>query len=189
MLIEVKEKQNFLNWLVANVSFKQRETIWILNYLANHEAILANVHFVEQAEKTTRGLQIRDESFVGSAMTLFIKDKAFFDSDQIFHEIRLNWKNPLYLECFFRDAWKNSLYLSILEDNPAAPWNEQISSEVTEEIERFFQQEELRQKIDLLYHQVDLAIEKGDQNGFLELSTEINQLKLKLREPDAEKLH
>lgn len=180
MFIDINEKKNFLNWLVNNVSFKQRETIWILNYLINHEAILANVHFVEQAEKTQRGLQIRDDSFVGAAMTLFIGDKAFFDSDQIFHEMRLNWRNPLYLECFFRDAWKNSLYLSILEDNPAAPWNEQISSEITDEIERFFKEEETRQKIAILYRQIDCAIENGDQNAFFELSTQVNRLKMKL---------
>lgn len=178
MFIDVKDKKIFLNWLVNNVSFKQRETLWILNYLANHEAILANVRFVEKAEQTQRGLQIRGASCVGEPMTLFVKGKAFFDSDQIFHEIRLNWKEPLYLECFFQDSWRNSYYLAILEDNPAAPWNKQVSEEVTKEINNFFKEEELRHQIEGLYHQIDLAIEAGDQEAFLELSGEVNRLKM-----------
>ena len=46
MLIDVREKKNFLTWMVNHVSFSRREVFWILNYLANHEAILSNVHFV-----------------------------------------------------------------------------------------------------------------------------------------------
>ena len=39
MFIDVKEKKNFLNWFVTHASFSRREVCWILNYLANHEAI------------------------------------------------------------------------------------------------------------------------------------------------------
>lgn len=57
MLIDVREKKNFLTWMVNHVSFSRREVFWILNYLANHEAILSNVHFVEGANFADRGLR------------------------------------------------------------------------------------------------------------------------------------
>ena len=60
MFVDVREKKVFLNWFVTNANFSRREVSWILNYLANHEAILANVHFVEHAEVAERGLQIRE---------------------------------------------------------------------------------------------------------------------------------
>ena len=36
----------------------------------------------------------------------------------------MNWRKALYLECVFPEAWQTSQYLSVLEDNPFAPWNE-----------------------------------------------------------------
>lgn len=179
MSIDVKDKKFFLNWLVNHISFKQREILWILNYLANHEAILTNVHFVEQADKTQRGLQIRDSSFAGNSLVLFLKGKTFSDSEQIFHEIRLNWKDALYFECLFDNAWQNNLYLSVLEDNPYAPWNEHVDPEVKEEIDAYFKQLEVKGQVELLYHQIDQALEDGDHEAFLELSAELNRLKIK----------
>ena len=55
MNVNVQEKKKFLNWLVSTVSFSRREVSWVLNYLANHEAILTNVHFVEGAAAAKRG--------------------------------------------------------------------------------------------------------------------------------------
>lgn len=179
MVIDVKDKKFFLNWLVNHVSFKQREILWILNYLANHEAILKNVRFVEKADETERGIQIRDASFSGNSLVLFLKGKTFSDSEQIFHEIRLNWKDTLYLECLFEDSWQNSLYLSILEDNPYAPWNDQVSSEIRNEIDAYFRQLEVKGQQELLYHQIDQALEKGDHDAFIELTEELNRLKIK----------
>ena len=137
MLIDVKEKKNFLTWMVNHVSFSRREVFWILNYLANHEAILSNVHFVEGANQANRGLQISDLSFDGEPMKLFLEGKEFTDTDQIFHEIRLNWKRPLYVECLFENAWQTKEYLMVLEENPFASWNDSISEEDLELVEQY----------------------------------------------------
>lgn len=178
MFIDVQQKKKFLNWFVNHGTFSRREVLWILNYLANHEAILNNVHFVEAADQTNRGLQIRDTNQEGEAIQLYIKGKVFTDSDQAFHEIRLNWKEPLYLECLFDGAWQTSEFLSIIEDNPFAKWNERISPEIIEELEGYFKEEERQAKLTLLYSQIDLALENGDKEAFLELSNEVNQLTL-----------
>ena len=178
MFIDVQQKKKFLNWFVNHGTFNRREVLWILNYLANHEAILNNVHFIEAADQTNRGLQIRDANQEGEAIQLYIDGKVFTDSDQAFHEIRLNWKKPLYLECLFDGAWQTSEFLSIIEDNPFAKWNERISPEIIEELEGFFKEEERQAKLSLLYSQIDFALENGDKEAFLELSNEVNQLTL-----------
>lgn len=176
MLIDVKEKKNFLTWMVNHVSFSRREVFWILNYLANHEAILHNVRFVEGANLTRRGLQITDLSYEGEPMKLFLDGKEFTDTDQIFHEIRLNWKNPLYVECLFENAWQTKEYLAIIEDNPLASWEDAISEESTELIEHYFQEKEQAAKLSMLYQQIDQALEEGDKDAFLELSDEVNRM-------------
>ncbi len=179
MLIDVREKKNFLTWMVNHVSFKRREVFWILNYLANHEAILSNVHFVEGANQTSRGLQISDLSFDGEPMKLFLEGKEFTDTDQIFHEIRLNWKRPLYVECLFENAWQTREYLMILEDNPFASWDDSISEEDAELIERYFREKEQEAQLKMIYTQIDQALEKKDKDAFLALSDEVNRLILK----------
>ena len=179
MLIDVREKKNFLTWMVNHVSFSQREVFWILNYLANHEAILSNVHFVEGANQANRGLQISDLSFDGEPMKLFLEGKEFTDTDQIFHEIRLNWKRPLYVECLFENAWQTREYLMILEDNPFASWDDSISEEDAELIEHYFTEKEQEARLKMLYAQIDQALEKKDKDAFLALSDEVNRLILK----------
>lgn len=164
------------------VSFSRREVSWILNYLANHEAILNNVHFVEGADAAERGLQIRDLSTGGEPLKLNIKGNYFYDSDQIFHEIRLNWKDPLYIECLFPNSWDNPNYLSILEDNPFMKWNDTISADILESIDDFIEQEAQDAKIEQLYQQIDQALEKGDEKTFLALSDQVNQLVLAANE-------
>ena len=176
MLIDVREKKNFLTWMVNHVSFSRREVFWILNYLANHEAILHNVRFVERANLTKRGLQITDLSYGGEPMKLFLDGKEFTDTDQIFHEIRMNWKSPLYVECLFENAWQTREYLAILEDNPLASWEDTISEEDTELIEQYFYEKAQEAKLKKLYEQIDKALEKGDKNAFLELSDEVNRM-------------
>ena len=179
MLIDVREKKNFLTWIVNHVSFSRREVFWILNYLANHEAILSNVHFVEGANQANRGLQISDLSFDGEPMKLFLEGKEFTDTDQIFHEIRLNWKRPLYVECLFENAWQTREYLMILEDNPFASWDDSISEEDAELIEYYFKEKEQEARLKMLYAQIDQALEKKDKDAFLALSDEVNRLILK----------
>lgn len=179
MLIDVREKKNFLTWIVNHVSFSRREVFWILNYLANHEAILSNVHFVEGANQANRGLQISDLSFDGEPMKLFLEGKEFTDTDQIFHEIRLNWKRPLYVECLFENAWQTREYLMILEDNPFASWDDSISEEDAELIEHYFKEKEQEVRLKMLYAQIDQALEKKDKDAFLALSDEVNRLILK----------
>ncbi|WP_159721873.1 YpiB family protein [Enterococcus sp. CSURQ0835] len=181
-MIDVAEKREFLVWLINNVSFKRREVIWILNYLINHEAILKNVHITEQVDVTKRGLLLRDITQKDDAMTLFIQGQAFHNSDQIFHEIRLHWQQPLYLECSFPNAWQNERYLSVLEDNPEASWNDQVSESIVSEVEAYLALEELEAKIKLVYHQIDTALENGDHEAFLELSDEVNRLQLQRSE-------
>ena len=55
----VYQKRKILTWLVNTVPLEE-EKLWILNYLLTHDAILNNVHFVENVEKTDRGSVVAD---------------------------------------------------------------------------------------------------------------------------------
>ncbi len=66
-------------------------------------------------------------------------------------------------------------YLSILEDNPFSSWDASVSEEVTELIEQYFQEKEEAAKLNMLYAQIDQALEDGDRDAFLKLSDEVNR--------------
>ena len=174
--MNILDKKKFLNWLVSHETFARREVSWILNYLSNHETILKNVHFIEHSEKTPRGLCIQTSKNNGEPMSLFLEGSVFVDSDQIFHEIRLNWKKPLYLECRFEKSWENQLYLSVLEDNPFYRWNETMDEQMLQRVDEFFNQKNLEAQVAELYQKIDQALEAEDQEAFIKLSNEVNQL-------------
>ena len=174
-MINLIDKKRFLNWLVSHVSFSRREVSWILNYLATHEAILEQVHFVEHVDQTPRGILIQAID-TPEPMALYIEGRRFIDSDQIFHDMRLNWKKPLYIECILPKSWSNELYLGVLEDNPYHRWNDTMDSEMLDKIDLFFAKEDYEQRVTDLYEQVDQALEEGNQERFYALSEKLNAL-------------
>lgn len=176
MTVSVVEKKRFLTWLVTHETFVKREVSWVLNYLIQHEAILANVHLVEHASAANRGILIQTKEYSGEALMLFLEGKAFDDSDQIFHEIRFNWQKPLYLECLFPNAWNNDLYLAVLEDNPFFSWNAHVDANTMKQMDQYFYFEEIERNLQLLYQEIDTALESGIQEEFIELTKKINEL-------------
>lgn len=75
MFVSLSEKKKFLTWLVNTVPFGRREVLWILNYLLTHDAILNNVHFVENVEKTDRGIRVVADGLGKEPLLLLSKHK------------------------------------------------------------------------------------------------------------------
>lgn len=167
-----KDKRICLQWCLQHLKFPRRETYWLLNYLMNHATILSNVHFVEAAEKAPRGLIIHTKA-TSAPMILVIDGQEFTDVDQIFHEIRLHWKQPLYVEIKFADSWQEPLYVGVLEDNPAASWNGAIEADVLESVDEGLAALAHDARKTELLDLIDDALECGDEALFKKLSQEL----------------
>ena len=83
MFVSLSEKKKFLTWLVNTVPFGRREVLWILNYLLTHDVILNNVHFVENVEKTDRGIRVVADGLGKESSIAFIH-KNLIDPEQFF---------------------------------------------------------------------------------------------------------
>lgn len=175
-MVNLEEKKFWLNWLLQNIQFQRREVSWILAYLMNHEAILRNVQIVEHAHTTPRGIVIFPEKEAGNPITLYLQGHEFIDADQIFHEIRFNWKQPLYLECALPDAWEQAAYLAVLEDNPYHRWNDSLSEGVIDDIAAFITHQEQQEKKQQLLKKIDECLDQADQSGFLAYSQILAEL-------------
>lgn len=169
-------KKQFLNWLIQTIPLKQREAYWILNYLLNHEIILTKTQFVERADVTPRGLYIADVHSTNNGLTLYKDELIFEDPEQIFHEIRMNWRQPLYLAIDFVDSEKALLYQSILETNPY--YDESgTDSLFYERLDADFNNEQYRYQLDWLSLKIDEALETGNRALFEKYSYQYNELK------------
>ena len=169
------DKIAFLHEVANEYLFGRREVYWVLNYLETHPAILENVVFVEHADKTTRGLKIISDINEKDPMTLYLFDMTFIDPEQIFHEMRKNWKKELYIEIILPNSNELSSYLAVLEDNPFNSWNDAISSEDEASVDKAIESVLSDFSKENLLKQIDEALEMNDSALFKELSERLVQ--------------
>jgi uncharacterized protein YpiB (UPF0302 family) len=177
-MVEVKDKRDFLTRFMTHANFSRREILWLLNYLIGHEVILEHVHIVEHSEKTPRGLRFISAEFDQvEPITMFRDGRSYLDVDQIFHDIRLNWKEELFLETGFPDSYYDAQYRDVLEDNPYYRWSEHIDEQVEEEIDEFLHEQEEETKLKAYYQAIDLALAQGNEAEFIKLSEQVKAIK------------
>lgn len=174
--ITIEKKKVFLQHFMERYQPKQYESLWILHYIANHELLLNKVHFVEMAKKALRSMTISTVDSTEVPFVYYKEYKAFTNPEQAFHDMRLNWEQDMYIELHFPDAWRDSLYLSVLEDNPFYPWNENVSDEVSAEAA-----EGMDALLYEIYHErielaIEQAIDRNDEAAFKKHSYYLNFL-------------
>ncbi|MGO3838393.1 MAG: YpiB family protein [Vagococcus sp.] len=173
-MIQSGEKRRFINWAMQSLSFKKREAYWILTYLVNHDGVLNNVILVENEQSLPRALIIRDQSVPGSGLELIKEGKSFDNPEQIFHDIRLNFKSPLYVVIKFDESDTNLLYQSVLESNPYA--NEEHLL-FLEKLDLYFEEAAFDYQVSQLEQKINQALETENELLFLKLSQDYQQLK------------
>lgn len=178
--VQLKDKKHFLKWFLQRYQMKRRESMWILNYLLNHDIVLNKAKFVESAERTPRGIRMAAVGTDQEAFKFYKDGHAFDNPEQAFHEVRLNWHTDLYIELFFSDSWMSPEYLNILEDNPFASWNDSISEDVSQEVNEAIDQFQLEEVRNTLVREIDLALENDEKETFLELTNELKQIDEKM---------
>ena len=94
--ISIQKKKRFLKWLTRNHKFAVRESLWILDYLYNHERMLEKSHFVEKVKQTPRGIYLSVTGVDQRSFVFYKNGHSFEDPVQAFHEVRLNWSSHLY---------------------------------------------------------------------------------------------
>ena len=176
------EKKHFLKWVTSNFVMKRRESLWILEYLFSHNLMLEKTHFVEDVSKTPRGIYM---SVVGNEkpdFRFYKNGHTFEDGMQAFHEVRLNWSSPLYIEIDFDDAWQYPEYLAILEDNPYASWNDSISKALSNSVDNALTYETLVFAREQLLKDIDKALVDRDKESFAILTNDLTEVDYQISE-------
>lgn len=171
-----RDKKIFLKWFTQNYVLKRRESLWILDYLYNHDIMLEKTHFVENVEETPRGIYMTVQSNQKPAFRFYKNGHTFKDAMQAFHEVRLNWSSPLFIEIDFEYSWHSPEYLSVLEDNPYARWNDTIPDELIDEVEDALTYETLLYGRQQILDEIDTVLCKGQESKFEELTERLMEI-------------
>lgn len=176
------KKKDFLKWFTKNYRLTTRESLWILDFLHGHKTMLEKTHFVEYVDRTPRGIYMSASGIERGEFQFYKNGHVYEDPIKAFHEVRLNWSSDLYIEVEFEDAWQSPEYLAVLEDNPYAPWNEQISDALIEEMDLALIYTSLELGRDSILGEIDLHLKTGDKENFERLTKELEVIESRMEE-------
>lgn len=172
-IVSVDEKKAFLRWFLNEYQLKRRECTWLLNYLLSDDPIMERVHFVEQAELCPKALII-SSTCVADIPFCFYKDKhVIMDAEKAFHDIRLNSEEHIYVQLNFFGAMTHPKYVSVLEENPFIPIDEESTLVDALFAEMFLDKVLREERKKKLLVEIDQALDRGDEKRFSELTKKL----------------
>lgn len=176
MTISVYEKKKFIQWFLNHYQMKRRESVWILNYLMNHEKVLEHVHFVSEARLCPRGV-VMSTKCVNDPPFRFYKEQVMTtDPEKSFHDIRLNDTEPIYIQLNFKNANQHPRYALVMEENPFLPEDYYITKQDRKMAEKFLDHVKYDFQLKKIQTEIDRALDEGDKEKFHELIEKMNEL-------------
>ncbi|RKQ37653.1 ReoY family proteolytic degradation factor [Oceanobacillus halophilus] len=179
--VSAQDKKSFIQWFLKNYQLKKRESVWILNYILNHNQLLRKVHFVRDVKFCPRGIVITSQCSSEVPFRFYKNHLVTTDAEKSFHDIRLNQDEDLYIQLNFSKSHQNSNYVSVLEENPFVPEDYFVTKKDKVLAKKLLEKTVFEYKKKTLQIEIDRALDELDQDKFLKLSKELNQLEYAYR--------
>jgi len=174
--ISIEDKISFIKWFLHHYQLKKRESIWILNYLVNHEELLSHVHFVAEARFCPRAMIMSTHCSKGAPFRFYKKHIVTTDADKSFHDIRLHAKEPIYIQLNFLGSNKSIPYMKVLEINPYLPDDYFLTREDKQLAEDWLTYTIYNHQKEKLLDQINIALDQKDKASFDSYSKKLNHL-------------
>lgn len=184
MKASLEDKKSFLTWFIQNNQLKRRESLWILNYLLNHEQLLKNVHFIEEVSLTNRGMGLATIESEQDPFAYYKDGRKFEDPEQAFHDLRLNWQETFYLELYFDNAYQVLSAYGILEQNPNIEEGSDMSFELGEKVESSLNRLAWKERKRQLLLLIDQALSDQNEEKFQSFTDELRKIDEKIKAND-----
>jgi len=176
--VTAKDKKSFIQWFLNHYRLKKRESVWILNYLVNHNNLLENVHFVRDVKYCPRGIMMTSHCSEEVAFRFYKNHLVTTDAEKSFHEIRLNQNEPLYLQLNFKKSNQHPYYASVLEENPFLPDDYYITNDDKDLTNQLLNHSLYEFKKEKLLLEIDRSLDELDYQKFQTLTKQLNELNL-----------
>ncbi|GAB2574610.1 ReoY family proteolytic degradation factor [Gracilibacillus alcaliphilus] len=174
--VQIEDKKVFIEWFLSNYQLKKRESVWILNYLLNHEELLKQVHFVLEARFCPRAMIISTHCSNEIAFRFYKKHIVTTDADKSFHDIRLHSKEPMYIQLNFKNVKQCIPYMKVLEDNPFIPDDYFLTGNDKKLVERWLDYSIYEYKKSDLLQKINHALDVKDQQSFQHWTEQLKEL-------------
>lgn len=172
--ISIDDKRSFLKWFLRHYQLKNRECVWLLNYILSDNQMINILRFVDTITDCPRAMMISEKNTQDPP---FLYRKGTVETSQpekAFHDIRMDTTELIYVKLIFPDSSRSSEYVSVLEENPYAL--KQLHVQYGKVAEQLLQESMLNFQKEKLYQSIDQALEKGDKEQFQQLLAEWNKL-------------
>ncbi|MGY0691766.1 ReoY family proteolytic degradation factor [Virgibacillus sp. FSP13] len=174
--VSVQDKKSFIQWFLNNYQLKKRESVWILNYLVNHDDLLANVHFIREARFCPRAIIMSSHCSDDVPFRFYKSQLVTTDAEKSFHDIRLNQKEALYIQLNFKNAKQNSLYVAVLEDNPFVPEDYFITKKDQDLAQQLLDKTIFDYQKKIIQAEIDRALDEKNQRNFEKYVKKLHKL-------------
>ncbi|GAB4073584.1 ReoY family proteolytic degradation factor [Barrientosiimonas marina] len=174
--VSVQDKKSFIEWFLSHYQLKKRESVWILNYILNHQTLLSNVHFVREAKFCPRGFIISSTSSTETAFRFHKKQLVTTDPEKAFHDIRMNQNTPLYIQLSFQNENQNALYAAVLIDNPFLPDDYFITAEDQERAQKILEKTIYDYQLKTIQENINKALDKRHKQNFNKWVKQLHKL-------------
>lgn len=183
--VSLQDKKSFIQWFLNHYQLKKRESVWILNYLVNHNEVLSNVHFVREAKFCPRGIIMTSHCSDEVPFRFYKNQLVTTDAEKSFHDIRLNQNDPLYIQLNFDKAHQNIFYAAVLVENPFIPDEYFITQQDKKLAANLLDTLLFDSAKSKLLHKIDKALDQNDRESFEQLVKQLHQLeKTTINQPD-----
>ncbi|WP_068672012.1 ReoY family proteolytic degradation factor [Oceanobacillus sp. Castelsardo] len=174
--ISAQDKKSFIQWFLKNYQLKKRESVWILNYILNHQQVLNKVHFVRDVKFCPRGIVITSQCSSEVPFRFYKDHLVTTDAEKTFHDIRMNQDENLYIQLNFSKSHQHSYYASVTEENPFVPDDYFVTKKDRLLAKKLLDKTVFEYKKKILQQKIDHALDELDQERFIKLSNELNKL-------------
>lgn len=169
-VIHVTEKKVFIKWFLQNYELQNREAEWLLNYLAQNEEILENVHFIDNFRNLPKTLLISTKCVQMTPFKFYKNKRVTSDVEKAFMDIHNHPKEPIYIGLFFKERNQSPEYASVLEPNPMDDNRNATDALISLQAEMILDYAVRDFKLQYLYRQIDESLDRRDRQRFYDLS-------------------
>ncbi|KKE79350.1 ReoY family proteolytic degradation factor [Oceanobacillus caeni] len=185
--ISRQDKKSFIQWFLKNYQLKKRESVWILNYILNHQQVLNKVHFVRDVKFCPRGIVITSQCSSEVPFRFYKDHIVTTDAEKSFHDIRMNQDEDLYIQLNFSKSHQHAYYASVIEENPFVPDDYFVTKKDRLLAKKLLDKTVFNYKKKILQQEIDNALDELDQEKFIKLSKELNELEKMFNQPRLQK--
>lgn len=178
--VPTKDKQSFIKWFLKHYKMKKRASKWILEYLLSDPALLKNIHFVRDVEFCPKAMIISSECSDGLPFIFFKESVMTEDFEKLFHDLRLNQHDSLYVQLNFHNSRQNPEYAFIIEENPYLPINLELQEKDRAEADRLTEYMLIKSQIATLTEKINVALDQFNESRFIDITTRLALLEDKL---------